>query len=255
VTRPGLEVEGLVVRFGGNTVLDGVSFAARRGHITALIGPNGAGKTTALNAVSGFVRPHAGSIRYSGRSILRAGPATVAAHGVGRTFQAGHVFKELTVRENLLGAHGLATFGPAFREFLGTRRGRSERAAAHRAAEAMAQKLGLSKHLETIAGLLPAGAQKLVDVGRALVGSPSLLLADEPVAGLSTAERSAISAILTDYVASGENAVLLIDHDMRFVMGTSDSVYVVNFGKLIANGPPAVVQRDERVIAAYLGSD
>jgi branched-chain amino acid transport system ATP-binding protein len=249
-----LRMEQVTVRFGGNVVLHGVDLSAEPGQVTALIGPNGAGKTTALNAITGFVRIQHGRIRF-GDTVLtgRSAPA-VAAAGISRTFQSGHVFVDLTVRENLLGSHGLGSFASAWREFAGTRRGRAERRAAEAAAEAMAERLGVAHLLDTPAGDLAAGAQKLVDLGRALVGRPALLLADEPAAGLSAAERSTISRLLREQVEDGERGVLLVDHDMRFVMEISDTVHVLNFGELIASGPPHAVQADQNVIAAYLGA-
>ncbi|HEV7679069.1 MAG TPA: ATP-binding cassette domain-containing protein [Candidatus Dormibacteraeota bacterium] len=251
---PALHVEGVAVRFGGNVVLHEVSLVAEPGRVTALIGPNGAGKTTLLNAITGFVRSQQGSVRFGDTVLTGRSVPAVAATGIGRSFQSGHVFTDLTVRENLLGPHGLGSFATAWREFVGTQRGRAERRAAEEAAERMAERLGLAHLLDTRAGDLAAGAQKLVDLGRAMVGGPAMLLCDEPAAGLSASERATIARLLRDQVADGSRGVLLIDHDMRFVMETCDTVHVLNFGELIASGPPEVVQKDALVIAAYLGA-
>ena len=231
---PLLEVRRLVKRFGGVAAVDGVSLALEPGRIHGLIGPNGSGKTTLFNCITGVERRDAGEVHYRGRRIDGWAPHRVFHQGVGRTFQVIRVFPELTALENLL----VVTTGP----YADARR---------RALEL----LGLVK-LEGLAGQfagnLSYGQQKLVEFARVLMTDPELILLDEPAAGVN---RTLLAELLEAVRALRDRGktVLLVEHDMKVVMGLCETVFVLDHGTLIAAGPPGVIQSDERVIEAYFG--
>lgn len=231
-----LEVSGVTVTFGGHRALDGVALTADAGRVTGLIGPNGAGKSTLFDVVSGLRRPDAGRVTLHGRDVTRAGPARRARRGLARTFQRLELFGRLSVRDNLLVA---AELGP-------------QRRHPARAADAVIDRLGLRDVAGKSADALPTGVARLVEVGRALAVRPSLLLLDEPAAGLDAEETERFAALLRDLAADG-TAVVLVEHDMALVMDVCDDLHVLDLGKIIAAGPPEVVKRDETVLAAYLG--
>jgi branched-chain amino acid transport system ATP-binding protein len=231
-----LEVSEVTVTFGGNRALDGVALAAERGRVTGLIGPNGAGKSTLFDVVSGLRRPSSGRVRLDGRDVTRLGPSRRARAGLARTFQRLELFGRLSVRDNLLVA---AELGP------------ERRRAPHAVTELLAR-LGLTEVADHTADMLPTGVGRLVEVGRALAVRPALLLLDEPAAGQDTAETERFAGLLRALAADG-TAVVLVEHDVGLVMGVCDTVYVLDLGKIIAVGPPDVIQRDEVVLAAYLG--
>lgn len=249
---PLLRVDDVQIRFGGNVVVDGVTFEVAPGSVTALIGPNGAGKTSLFNAISGFVRPSRGQIEIEGKSILGRRPPVVWKHGIGRTFQSAQVFGPLTVEQNLCGGHGLSTPWLAGLEFLSLPGARRARAGAERQAAQLAERLGLIDVLDSPAAVLPVGTQKLVDLGRALASEPKLLLADEAAAGLSQEERSRMVAILSEVARHGRS-VLLVEHDMRFVTQLADLIHVLHLGSIIASGTAEDIRNDPQVIEAYLG--
>ena len=231
-----LEVNGVTVAFGGNRALDGVGLTAEPGRVTGLIGPNGAGKSTLFDVVCGLRRPSSGRVLLDGRDVTRMGPARRARHGLARTFQRLELFGRLSVRDNLLVA---AELGP------------ERRRASQVAAEILAR-LGLTELAGTAADALPTGLGRLVEVGRALALRPKFLLLDEPAAGQDVEETGRFAALLRALAAEG-TAVVLVEHDMSLVMGVCDEVYVLDLGKIIAVGPPAVIRSDETVLAAYLG--
>lgn len=231
-----LEVSGVTVTFGGHRALDGVALTAEAGRVTGLIGPNGAGKSTLFDVVSGLRRPDAGRVVLHGRDVTRSGPARRARRGLARTFQRLELFGRLSVRDNLLVA---AELGP-------------ERRHSARAADAVIDRLGLRDVAGKSADALPTGVARLVEVGRALAVRPSLLLLDEPAAGLDAEETERFAALLRALAADG-TAVVLVEHDMALVMDVCDDLHVLDLGKIIAVGPPEVVKRDETVLAAYLG--
>jgi branched-chain amino acid transport system ATP-binding protein len=230
-----LTVRGVEVAFGGNVVLDGVSFDARRGHITALIGPNGAGKTTLFDVITGVATPRAGSVGLDGTDLSGLGVHRRARAGIGRTFQRLELFGTLTVRENLQVA---ATTLP-----------RRRRGAA---VDAVLDRLALRPVAETRSGSLPTGTGRLVELGRALVAAPTTLLLDEPASGQDSEETERFSALLRALAADGL-AILLVEHDMDLVMRTADRIHVLDFGQVIASGTPAEVRADPTVREAYLG--
>ena len=231
-----LEVNGVTVAFGGNRALDGVGLTAEPGRVTGLIGPNGAGKSTLFDVVCGLRRPSSGRVLLDGRDVTRMGPARRARHGLARTFQRLELFGRLSVRDNLLVA---AELGP------------ERRRASQVAAEILAR-LSLTELAGTAADALPTGLGRLVEVGRALALRPKFLLLDEPAAGQDVEETERFAALLRALAAEG-TAVVLVEHDMSLVMGVCDEVYVLDLGKIIAVGPPAVIRSDETVLAAYLG--
>jgi branched-chain amino acid transport system ATP-binding protein len=226
----------VTVAFGGNRVLDGVGLTAGPGRITGLIGPNGAGKSTLFDVVCGLRRPSRGRVVLDGVDVTRMGPARRARHGLARTFQRVELFGRLSVRDNLLVA---AELGP-------------ERRRAARAVADIVARLGLGEIADACADTLPTGIGRLVEVGRALAVRPRFLLLDEPAAGQDGDETGRFAALLRS-LADGGTAVLLVEHDMSLVMGVCDEVHVLDLGKIIAVGPPAVIRNDETVLAAYLG--
>ncbi len=231
-----LEAENVTVQFGGHRALDGVGISAEAGHVTGLIGPNGAGKSTLFDVVSGLRRPNTGRVRMKGRDVTRMGPARRARHGLARTFQRLELFGRLSVRDNLLVA---AEIGP-------------EKRHAHKIVDEIITRLDLHDVANAPSDALPTGVSRLVEVGRALTVRPSLLLLDEPAAGLDAEETDRFAALLRS-VADDGTTVVLVEHDMGLVMGVCDVVHVLDLGKLIAVGPPDEVKRDEKVLAAYLG--
>jgi branched-chain amino acid transport system ATP-binding protein len=248
-----LSVRDLAVRFGGVTALEGVSFDVRPGSITSVIGPNGAGKTTAFNAITGYLRPSGGRITYDGASLTGLRPSAIARRGIVRTFQRTSVFPALSVEDNVL--TGLHLRGRAgFWEVLAglPRLAAEERTLAADAASII-EFVGLGRRRRETASALPYGEQRLVELAVALAAGPRLLLLDEPGAGMTGAEKIAVSDLIRKVRDRGVT-VLLVEHDMRMVMGISDTVIVLNGGRAIAEGAPAAIQANPDVIRAYLGA-
>jgi branched-chain amino acid transport system ATP-binding protein len=248
-----LSLNGITRRFGGLIAVDGVDLAVAKGGVTAVIGPNGAGKTTLFNIISGFQAPNAGRIVFDGIDITGHPPEAIAAAGVVRTFQLVQLFQNLSVLENVkVGSH-LHTTGGLWSAVLRLPRTR----AAERALEARARELlafvGLDAAADEEANALAYGQQRLLEIARSLAAGPRLLLLDEPAAGLSVEETRRLAAAIRTIAERG-TTVLLIEHDMKLVMNTADTVTVLDFGRKIAEGPPETVREDAAVIAAYLGT-
>ncbi len=247
-----LSVQAVTRRFGGLVAVDAVDLDVAEGGVTAIIGPNGAGKTTLFNLISGFQAPDAGRIVFAGNDITGRAPEAIAAAGLVRTFQLAQIFQNLSVIENIqVGCH-LHTSGGLWSALFRTPGMRR----AEREIEARARELldfvGLDMATATEASAITYGQQRLLDIARALAARPRLLLLDEPAAGLSVAETKRLSAAIRAIAERG-TTVLLIEHDMKLVMDTADAIAVLDFGRKIAEGPPATVRTNPAVIAAYLG--
>jgi branched-chain amino acid transport system ATP-binding protein len=247
-----LSIEHVAVRFGGLLAISDMTFAVREGEIVGLIGPNGAGKTTAFNVITGFLKQTSGEVRYRSTPLQGLKPHEIAKLGLVRTFQRTSVFQERTVFQNVLTALHCQSRSRLWDILLRTRREvSSERELAERATDIL-RFVELTHRVDAVAGALPYGEQRLVGVALALAVNPSMLLLDEPVSGMNPAETARFIDLLKRIRESGVT-ILLVEHDMKMVMGVCDNVVVLNYGRIIAEGPPTQIQKNQEVIRAYLG--
>lgn len=254
MSRPLLELDNISLAFKGVKAISNIGFAVAPGEICALIGPNGAGKSSLLNVINGVYRPQEGLIRFDRVARRRMRPQQAAELGIARTFQNIALFKGMSVLDNVLTGRNLKRRGSWIEQALRVGRAAGEDDRQREAAERVIEFLRLQPWRDASVGRLPYGLQKRVELARALAAEPRLLLLDEPMAGMNAGEKAEMSRFIVEVNREYGTTVVLIEHDIGVVMGISDHVVVLDYGRKIGDGPPEQVRRDPEVIAAYLGT-
>ena len=250
-----LKVENMTLRFGDLIANDNICMEVPNNKVIALIGPNGAGKTTCFNCISGVYTPNNGDIILDGVSIKGKKPYQIHGMGISRTYQIINLFTEMSVIENVIVGMHDSMKSNFFESMFHTKRHRKEEKEAYERAIELLEFIGLKDKANNAAGSLPYGEQRLLEIIRALASNPSILLLDEPAEGMNSKEKEELDNIIQRIMKRWDLSVLMVEHDMDLVMNISEYIYVLNYGKLLAQGTPEEIQRNPDVIEAYLGGD